>query len=177
MGHKDSWRIVRLGEDEAEDLAALEQVVFSSAWSVHTYARFLAQPSSWAAGAVAGTLVGYVVGTVLGQEAEVVNLAVHPSWRCRGIGHALVCHAVQVWSAMGVVRVTLEVREGNAAALRVYERCGFILCGRRRRYYTDPVEDAMVLVREETARGLLGGGRPVAMQWEMVRSGFIVCTE
>ncbi len=143
-GHR--WALLRLDKSWAEHVAALERQVFVSAWDAETYRRFLAQPRTWAMGAVADVLVGYLVGTVVADVAEIVNLAVHPSWRRQGIGQALVLAALEHWRCCGAEQVGLEVRAGNTAALTLYSRCGFEAAGRRCGYYTDPHEDAVVLV-------------------------------
>lgn len=97
----------------------------------------------------ASAVLGFAAATLLldGQEnrAELDSIAVHPGARRRGLGADLL-RAVVSWSAhQGAHRLILEVRAGNAPALRLYSRFGFLPEGRRPRYYADPEEDALLL--------------------------------
>jgi ribosomal-protein-alanine N-acetyltransferase len=92
------------------------------------------------------------------REAEVYNLAVHESVRRRGFGAALLAGALRALDASHIERVLLEVREGNRPALALYASQGFESCGRRRGYYADTGEDALVL-HLYTARGRNGQSR------------------
>lgn len=89
-------------------------------------------------GAVAGFAVWRGVDT---DEWELLNIAVDPALRGRGLGRALI-------EALPAGRVFLEVRESNANARRLYEQCGFAVIGKRRRYYQHPAEDGIVLERK-----------------------------
>ncbi|MBD5647859.1 MAG: GNAT family N-acetyltransferase [Desulfovibrio sp.] len=80
-------------------------------------------------------------------ELEILNLAVEPAARRRGCGRRLLLLALQAGRKMGMQKALLEVREHNGAALALYRACGFALAGRRRRYYADTGEDALVLER------------------------------
>lgn len=80
-------------------------------------------------------------------ELEILNLAVEPAARRRGCGRRLLLLALQAGRKMGMQKALLEVREHNGAALALYRGCGFALAGRRRRYYADTGEDALVLER------------------------------
>lgn len=94
-----------------------------------------------------GSLVAYInVGLHTGaRELEIYNIAVQESFRCQGLGKLLLLHVLE-WSLQNnFEKVLLEVREGNKAALALYASTGFTLIGRRRRYYRDNGEDALVL--------------------------------
>ena len=80
-------------------------------------------------------------------EAEILNLAVTPGWRRRGLGRRLVETAIEAARAAGATRIFLEVRESNGAALALYAALGFLEAGRRRNYYRAPEEDALILSR------------------------------
>ncbi len=80
-------------------------------------------------------------------EAEILNLAVEPRSRRQGVARALLGAALEVSRAAGATLVFLEVRESNAGAIGFYQLQGFQASGRRRRYYHDPPEDALVLSR------------------------------
>ena len=82
-----------------------------------------------------------------GDEGEIANLAVAPSARRHGIGAALLDASLGEARRRGVKQVYLEVRESNAAARALYERRGFSVVGRRKRYYRHPDEDALLLRR------------------------------
>jgi ribosomal-protein-alanine N-acetyltransferase len=86
---------------------------------------------------------GFVLARVAADEAEILTLAVMPEARRAGLGRALVGAAVEAAAARGAVAMLLEVAEGNAAARGLYAGLGFVLVGRRRRYYGD--EDALIL--------------------------------
>lgn len=89
-----------------------------------------------------GRIEGVAVWQELpGGEAELLNLAVRPEARRRGVGRALL-------ALLAGRKVWLEVRASNAAAIRFYESQGFRVCGRRKGYYRDPEEDAVLMVRE-----------------------------
>jgi [ribosomal protein S18]-alanine N-acetyltransferase len=83
------------------------------------------------------------------DELHINNLAVVPSRRGVGAGTALLREVLRESARMGAERATLEVRRSNEAARRLYERLGFSVAGVRRSYYTNPVEDALVLWRED----------------------------
>jgi ribosomal-protein-alanine N-acetyltransferase len=93
------------------------------------------------------TICGLVVFRIMADEAEILNLAVDSSRRRRGTGSRLIQDVIAASNAMGVRKVFLEVRESNGAARKFYARMGFTETGRRRQYYRQPVEDALVLVR------------------------------
>lgn len=90
---------------------------------------------------------GLVVFRITADEAEILNLAVYPGQRRRGIGLRLVDDAIGACKAAGVRKIFLEVRDSNEAARKFYARMGFTEAGRRRKYYGEPQEDALVLVR------------------------------
>ena len=87
------------------------------------------------------------------DELHINNLAVTPPARGGGAGTALLQAVLREGARMGARRATLEVRRSNDAARRLYERLGFSVAGVRRAYYTSPVEDALVLWRENLAEG------------------------
>ena len=82
------------------------------------------------------------------DELHINNLAVAPQHRGAGAGTALLHAVLREGARMGARRATLEVRQSNEAARRLYERLGFSVAGVRRGYYTKPVEDALVLWKE-----------------------------
>ncbi|MFA5907558.1 MAG: ribosomal protein S18-alanine N-acetyltransferase [Vicinamibacterales bacterium] len=81
------------------------------------------------------------------EQIHINNLAVLPELRGQGLGSRLLADVMAESARMGAESATLEVRRSNAAALRLYARAGFTEAGVRRNYYTQPVEDALVLVR------------------------------
>jgi ribosomal-protein-alanine N-acetyltransferase len=86
------------------------------------------------------------------DELHINNLAVLPAYRRAGIGSALLTHALDEGARLGARRATLEVRRSNEAARQLYERFGFSVVGVRHGYYNNPVEDALVLWREDMAQ-------------------------
>jgi [ribosomal protein S18]-alanine N-acetyltransferase len=82
------------------------------------------------------------------DEIHINNVAVLPEYRGRGFGTSLMQHVLAEALRLGAKRATLEVRASNAAALRLYERLGFYVAATRRNYYSNPVEDALILWRD-----------------------------
>ena len=135
-----------LHQVDAENVAALEALVFADAWDASRFAELLAQDRFLAVGAVRGPeLGGYVTAYNIEGEAEIVNVAVRPDLRGRGVGTRLMCFFLERARAAGMARVFLEVRAGNVAALALYARVGFVRVGARKRYYADSGEDALIL--------------------------------
>ncbi len=89
--------------------------------------------------------VGFLAGLFTGEELEILNLAVTPAARRKGIAAALLRGALTAARKSGGRRVFLEVRASNASAIAFYERLGFLPAGLRNNYYSAPVEDALVL--------------------------------
>jgi len=94
-----------------------------------------------------GIVRGLVVFRTMVDEAEILNLAVDSTRRRRGIGSRLIKDALAACKTAGVKRIFLEVRDSNDAARKFYLRMGFTEVGRRRKYYSEPMEDALVLAR------------------------------
>jgi len=90
-------------------------------------------------------VVGYAGMWVIIDEAHITNIAVHPDWRGRKYGDALMRAMMAHAMAHGAERMTLEVRVSNAIAQKLYEKMGFVSHGIRKGYYTDNNEDAMIM--------------------------------
>lgn len=131
-------------------IARLELRAFSDAWTEAQLVDSLSQ--SGALGLVAqeedDILVGHLIGRTVVDEGEILTLAVAPERRRRGIAARLLTEALATMAGRGVGRVWLEVRASNDAAQALYQEHGFTPAGRRRGYYREPVEDALVLRRE-----------------------------
>lgn len=93
-------------------------------------------------------LAGYVVGRMGADELHINNVAVRDGYRRRGIGNELLNKIMEQGRRLGTPTAFLELRAGNHAALALYERCGFRVTARRKKYYSDPVEDALVMITE-----------------------------
>lgn len=131
-------------------IARLELRAFSDAWTEAQLTDALKAPG--AIGLVAeeddDILVGHLIGRSVVDEGEILTVAVDPDRRRRGIGQQLLLAAMAQLHARGVGRLWLEVRASNSGAQALYTSHGFIPAGRRRGYYRDPVEDALVLRRD-----------------------------
>jgi len=144
-------------EADVATMVAIERASFSDPWTSEALASTLryehmrvlvAEERGEVGGDGAGRPLGYVVAMRAGQEAEIADLAVSPVARRRGIGSALIDRLLTELTAGGVLAVFLEVRESNGAARALYESRAFRGIGRRRGYYRNPVEDALLLKRE-----------------------------
>ena len=122
--------------------------MFEAELSHNPFGRFLTARLDPDGGAREGDLVGYMCYWLVFDELRLMNLAVEPSMRRRGIASDLIQHMLSVGRESGAVRAVLEVRASNVAARSLYERVGFRQVALRRRYYTDPVEDAVLLGME-----------------------------
>jgi [ribosomal protein S18]-alanine N-acetyltransferase len=94
-----------------------------------------------------GIVCGLIVFRIAADEAEILNLAVDTRCRRRGTGSRLILDAITASKSAGVQNIYLEVRDSNTSARSFYSRMGFTEAGRRRQYYQQPIEDALVLVR------------------------------
>jgi [ribosomal protein S18]-alanine N-acetyltransferase len=94
-------------------------------------------------------VAGFCAFWLVFDEVHINNIALRPQYRGRGIGTALLRHVLTEGHQLGARRATLEVRASNEGARRLYERLGFHVAATRRNYYTNPVEDALILWRDE----------------------------
>lgn len=135
---------------DVESMARIEQDVFSDPWPMAAFADML--PALHARVMVASSVassgedvLGYCVLLRAADEGEIANIAVAPGARRRGIAGELLDDALQAAAHSGVQSVYLEVRVSNDAARKLYASRSFIAVGRRRAYYRNPLEDALVL--------------------------------
>jgi ribosomal-protein-alanine N-acetyltransferase len=142
--------------DDLDAVAELEATSFTNPWTREMLDRELRQ--SDIARVYVLRLPGYRVAAfcacwVVYDELHINTIAVEPALRRRGLASALMRHLLEEAAAQGARRALLEVRRSNVPAQRLYESLGFQVAGMRRDYYTQPVEDALLLMRDtSTAR-------------------------
>ena len=141
--------IVPVTEGLLPQVLAIEESAFSAPWSEGSFTREAGiHDADFEAFTESGRVLGYYVLHQAGDEGELYKIAVAGSARRRGIGDALLSRAEERARARGLARIFLEVRAGNGAAVALYEKHGFRRLGVRRRYYTAPVEDAVIMAKE-----------------------------
>lgn len=135
---------------DLDGVMEIEEASFPTPWSRGMFSEDLARPFSrpFIAQGPSGEVLGYAVCWNVAGESHLLNIAVHPGSRGRGIGRALVRECIRRGARAGSERIHLEVRAGNEEAQGLYRKCGFVFMGIRKKYYTDTGEDALLLSRE-----------------------------
>jgi ribosomal-protein-alanine N-acetyltransferase len=147
--------IRRLGYADLPQVMAIERRAFPTPWSLAMFVLELSKPSSICLAAThreqggAAKLAGYLICARYADVWHVMNIAVDPPLRRRGIANALLERLIE--QAGPQQPYTLEVRASNTAAIALYERLGFRFAGTRPRYYRDTGEDAVIMLRTESA--------------------------
>ena len=140
--------IVPATQDMLSALLSLEETCFSAPWTRkmmeaeltgNQFARFLVARDA------VGTIVAYHCFWIVFEELRLMNLAVSESIRRKGIGRALVTEALRMGLEQAATRAILEVRASNQAACTLYGQMGFVQISTRQKYYTHPVEDAVLM--------------------------------
>ena len=129
-------------------VAALEKLCFADPWSLSSIASELNNPLAlWLVAVEDGDLIGYIGSQSVMGESDMMNVAVHPDHRRKGLGEMLVLALCEALSGENT-SLALEVRSSNAPAISLYEKLGFVQVGLRRNYYRNPKEDALILRKE-----------------------------
>ncbi len=143
------FRIRPAGFADVKAIHRIETLSFLTRWSRWSFYSELLNPLSTTLVATpAGDpsrVVGYLVYWVAAGEMHILNLAVHPHWRRRGVARLLLTAGLGRARGQGARTAWLEVRPSNRPALALYESLGFVPVGRRPGYYEDTGEDALIL--------------------------------
>ena len=145
--------IINASLEDLEAILEIEHVSFSAPWSrksfeaeLHgnAFSRILAARLE-ASSEKSGSLVGYVCFWLVFEELRFLNLAVLPTLRRQRVGSQLVARAIELGFSQGSRRGLLEVRESNEGARELYKKFGFLEYAKRKSYYTNPDEDAILM--------------------------------
>lgn len=137
-------------DDTATILAVQRTSPEAALWEAADYVRALREAPTvclLAEDLAAGRVIGFLLGRMAADELEILNLAVRPEYRRRGVGRRVVARALEFAQAQAASRCWLEVRSANHPARAFYRAVGFAENGCRPRYYCDPEDDAVVCVR------------------------------
>ncbi len=154
----DGVSIARMTEHDLLEVVEIEESSGLSRWGWAAYyaelqgrhrdLMFVARLANPAGRRVFHSLAGYIVGRMGADELHINNVAVRDGYRRRGIGQELLDKILEQGRHLRTPSAFLELRAGNQAALALYEKCGFRVTARRKNYYSDPVEDALVMIME-----------------------------
>ncbi|MGE0446701.1 MAG: ribosomal protein S18-alanine N-acetyltransferase [Vicinamibacterales bacterium] len=140
------------GEADLDGVLDVEAESFTNPWTREMYAWELQNRAVchiYVVRLPECPVAGFCAFWLVFDEIHINNIAMRPAFRGRGIGTALMHHVLAEGRARGARRATLEVRASNEAARRLYERLGFYVAGARKNYYSQPVEDALILWRDD----------------------------
>jgi [ribosomal protein S18]-alanine N-acetyltransferase len=140
-------QIREMKESDLEEVLEIEKRSFADPWSRRLFRETLAFPHSvnFVLTGGSGALLGYINFYLIGDEAHMLNLAIHPDSRKKGLATQLLSHAIAFLKSRNAAEVFLEVRESNREAIDLYKKFGFQFIGRRKRYYVKTNEDALVM--------------------------------
>ena len=142
-------KYIKMDNSHVAAIAELEKMCFSDPWSFNSISSEVTNPlSCWVVAMDGDNLVGYVGSQSVLGWADMMNLAVDPSYRRQGIAEKLVDTLIELLQEQKVTCLTLEVRVSNNPAINLYHKLGFAQVGKRPGYYHNPKEDALILRKE-----------------------------
>ena len=136
----------RMTQDDADAVADLELKCFAMPWSRADFFREVKNElAEYVVGELDKKIVAYAGAWVSFDQAEVMHVAVTPELRGQGVGTILFGELIKAVKERGAKSITLEVRPSNTAAIKLYENFGLRSVGRRKNYYRDNDEDALIM--------------------------------
>ena len=146
MGETAEITFRKMTAEDAEQVAEIDFKSFSVPWRMTDYWKYAQEKNIEAVvGEIEKKIVAYAAAFVSFEEAEVFKIAVEPELRGQGLGSKIFAELIQAVKKRGAKAITLEVRPSNVAAVKMYENFGLKSVGRRKNYYTNPTEDALIM--------------------------------
>ena len=139
--------IAKMSREHLSEVASIEEVSFSLPWSLESLELMLTEQASALVALEDGRVLGYVGMMCVLDEGQIINVAVHPDARRRGVGRTLMEAAEAYAKERGIAFLSLEVRESNIAARSLYSSLGWEEQGIRKGFYSHPVENACVMTK------------------------------
>ena len=139
--------IEKMSREHLLEVASIEEMSFSLPWSLESLELMLTEQASALVALEDGRVLGYVGMMCVLDEGQIINVAVHPDARRRGVGRSLMQAAEAYAKERGIVFLSLEVRESNIAARSMYSSLGWEEQGIRKGFYSHPVENACVMTK------------------------------
>ena len=142
--------LIRIAEErDIYPMAELDKICFSIPWSQKAFEQEIMenQQALYLVAENEGQIIGYAGLWGILEEGHITNVAVHPDYRCKGLGELLVSKLIEISKDKGIDKYTLEVRVSNYEAIALYRKLGFQPAGRRLNYYEDVGEDALIMWR------------------------------
>ena len=143
-----------LAEADIDTVLDIEKASFPAPWGRSSFQGELAEKTSRSL-VIKGRqqekpdrVIAYLCFRLIEDQMHIMNLAVHPGYRRRGVATFLLDYALRLAKGYGAKGAMLEVRPSNDAAIRLYNKMGFSVAGRRRRYYVETQEDAVIMINE-----------------------------
>jgi [ribosomal protein S18]-alanine N-acetyltransferase len=155
-----SIKLQHLCADRLLEVVELDLLCFGGLWTIDGYQRELESPNSELLVILSEndslTLCDRIIGIgcfwAILEEAHITIIGIHPDYRGRGLGKLMLCKLLEKAVSRQLERATLEVKDSNNVAIAMYEKFGFKVAGRRKKYYQATGEDALILWRSDLAR-------------------------
>ena len=149
MDSQNNPRIIRFSSAHIPQVAQIERDTFSEPWSESSLSLLCTEEyPSFVLTDEDDRVLGYLSSAKALDELQIINLAIREDSRGRGFAKALLSALDGFCREMGMIEVSLEVRESNAAAISLYEKCGYEKVGIRRGFYRLPPENAVIMIKK-----------------------------
>lgn len=140
-----------MAEEDIPSILEIENVSFQNPWRASTFSGEIANRGISYPYVIVHRnferIIGYIIYWKIQEEVQICNFAIHPDFRKKGIGEAVIRSVIKAIQRDGGVYVFLEVRPSNLAARNLYKKLGFKILGTRKDYYQTPLEDALIMGR------------------------------
>ena len=140
---------IRIAIDtDIDAIAALEAKCLREAWSKEALGLFVKEGAFAVVAEADGKIVSYCTVLISLDEMQIINVATDPELRGRGYALAVMEKVIEESVSRGAISISLEVRESNEAAIALYKKLGFEICGLRKGFYKNPSESALVMIKK-----------------------------
>ena len=140
-------KVISIEHRHIKDIAMLEKACFSTPWSEETILSAFKNGTRFFVAEKNGAVLGYVGISAIIDEGYITNIAVFPEYRNMGVATALLNELFYFAKENSLAFISLEVRESNKNAISLYEKFGFLQDGKRKNFYTNPTEDALIMTK------------------------------